>query len=51
MDETAFLEFVKFVLLAKRRKTLVNNLKSQGEKRSLFERFLTELKLRLDAAR
>ena len=47
LDETAFLEFVK-LCFSQKRKTLVNNLKSQV-KAELVREVLTELKLRLDA--
>jgi 16S rRNA (adenine1518-N6/adenine1519-N6)-dimethyltransferase len=47
IDETAFLEFVK-LCFSQKRKTLVNNLKSQV-KVELVREVLTELKLRVDA--
>jgi 16S rRNA (adenine1518-N6/adenine1519-N6)-dimethyltransferase len=47
LNEPAFLEFVK-LCFSQKRKTLVNNLKSQV-KAELVREVLTELKLRLDA--
>jgi len=47
IDETAFLEFVK-LCFSQKRKTLVNNLKSEV-KVELVREVLTELKLRMDA--
>jgi 16S rRNA A1518/A1519 N6-dimethyltransferase RsmA/KsgA/DIM1 with predicted DNA glycosylase/AP lyase activity len=47
IDETAFLEFVK-LCFSQKRKTLVNNLKSQM-KADLVRGALADLKLRVDA--